>query len=111
MRPNYRPNAFLVDIRQLSPRMQELVRHDLQKRIARRTHRLTYKEASVFYGVGYESIKTYVYEGRIQTVGKGRGKRRITHQEMRRFLLSYFPRMKACELPSLKPAISRYQQA
>jgi|GEM_PF-3714022 transposase len=101
---NYQPNQFTVDIRTLSPELQILVRAELRERVNRADHLLSYKEAAKFYGLTYEMVKTYVHQGRIGTVraGHGRAANRIPHREMRQFLLTYKPRLRACELPALR---------
>lgn len=97
-------NSHLVDVRRLSPELQNAVRAELLARVAEPDYLMSYLEASRFYNVPYDSIKLYIYQGRIATVGTKKGNRRIAHGEMRRFLLTYDPRVNGRNLPILKVA-------
>jgi hypothetical protein len=102
-RPICTSNTHWVDVRTLSPELRRAVRGELQAIVADPEYRMTYLEASRFYNVPYESIKTYVHQGRLQVEGPPRN-RRIAHREMRRFLLTYCPKVNGRTLPLLKVA-------
>lgn len=88
------PAPAYIDFGALSPSTRAAVLKDYRATIGRLKRPLTYTEACTFYGIAPDTIRRYVWEGRLSlTTPKGKGaKPGLTHEELRAFVKGYEPR-------------------
>lgn len=74
-----------VELALLPPGLQMTVLEQYRKALMDPNRPMTYQEAAWLYGYRYNTIRLYVSEGSLATVGRKPNKR-ITHQAMRDYM-------------------------